>query len=225
VRDGFSDSNREITYNGQTSMSFKVYRAESQTPLTVVEAVYKKLDEIRPQLPPGMSLIITDDDGETYKQRVGLLLKNAVVGLVLVMVLLSLFLEYRLAFWVTMGIPTAFMGAMLLLPGWDMSINMISMFAFIVALGIVVDDAIIAGENIYEHMQKGMPFMDAAIFGAKEVAMPLAFAILTNVAAFLPLLALPGMMGKLFIAIPIVVISCFIISWKPYLFYRRTSGV
>ncbi len=218
VRDGFSDSNREITYNGQTSMSFKVYRAESQTPLTVVEAVYKKLDEIRPQLPPGMSLIITDDDGETYKQRVGLLLKNAVVGLVLVMVLLSLFLEYRLAFWVTMGIPTAFMGAMLLLPGWDMSINMISMFAFIVALGIVVDDAIIAGENIYEHMQKGMPFMDAAILGAKEVAMPLAFAILTNVAAFLPLLALPGMMGKLFIAIPIVVISCFIMSWLEALF-------
>ncbi|UXD87232.1 efflux RND transporter permease subunit [Thalassolituus hydrocarboniclasticus] len=218
VRDGFSDSNREITYNGQTSMSFKIYRAESQTPLTVVEAVYKKLDDIRPQLPPGMSLIITDDDGETYKQRVGLLLKNAVVGLVLVMVLLSLFLEYRLAFWVTMGIPTAFMGAMLLLPGWDMSINMISMFAFIVALGIVVDDAIIAGENIYEHMQKGMPFMDAAIFGAREVAMPLAFAILTNVAAFLPLLALPGMMGKLFIAIPIVVISCFIISWLEALF-------
>ncbi|MCD8520855.1 MAG: efflux RND transporter permease subunit [Saccharospirillaceae bacterium] len=218
VRDGFSDSNREITYNGQTSMSFKIYRAESQTPLTVVEAVYKKLEEIRPQLPPGMSLIITDDDGETYKQRVGLLLKNAVVGLILVMVLLSLFLEYRLAFWVTMGIPTAFMGAMLLLPGWDMSINMISMFAFIVALGIVVDDAIIAGENIYEHMQKGMPFMDAAIFGAKEVAMPLAFAILTNVAAFLPLLALPGMMGKLFIAIPIVVISCFMISWLEALF-------
>ena len=218
VRDGFSDSNREITYNGKTSMSFKIYRAESQTPLTVVEAVYEKLDEIRPQLPPGMSLIITDDDGETYKQRVGLLLKNAVVGLVLVMVLLSLFLEYRLAFWVTMGIPTAFMGAMLLLPGWDMSINMISMFAFIVALGIVVDDAIIAGENIYEHMQKGMPIMDAAIFGAKEVAMPLAFAILTNVVAFLPLLALPGMMGKLFIAIPIVVISCFMISWLEALF-------
>ena len=218
VRDGFSDSNREITYNGKTSMSFKIYRAESQTPLTVVEAVYEKLDEIRPQLPPGMSLIITDDDGETYKQRVGLLLKNAVVGLVLVMVLLSLFLEYRLAFWVTMGIPTAFMGAMLLLPGWDMSINMISMFAFIVALGIVVDDAIIAGENIYEHMQKGMPLMDAAIFGAKEVAMPLAFAILTNVVAFLPLLALPGMMGKLFIAIPIVVISCFMISWLEALF-------
>ena len=129
------------------------------------------------------------------------------------MILLSLFLEYRLAFWVTMGIPTAFMGAMLLLPQFDLSINMFSMFAFIIALGIVVDDAIIAGENIYEHMQKGMPFMDAAIFGAREVAVPLAFAIMTNVVAFLPLLALPGMMGKMFLAIPIVVICCFLVSW------------
>lgn len=222
VREGFSDSNEEVTYNGQTSMSLKIYRAENQTPLTVVEAVYKKLDEIRPQLPTGMQLIVTDDDGETYRQRVGLLLKNAIIGLLLVMVLLSLFLEYRLAFWVTMGIPTSFMGAMLLLPGMDMSINMISMFAFIVALGIVVDDAIIAGENIYEHMQKGMPFMDAAIYGAREVAMPLAFAILTNVAAFLPLLALPGMMGKLFIAIPVVVVSCFLISWLEALFILPT---
>jgi multidrug efflux pump subunit AcrB len=117
-----------------------------------------------------------------------------------------------------MGIPTAFLGSLLLLPAVDVSINMISMFAFIVALGIVVDDAIIAGENIYEHMQQGMPFADAAVVGAREVASPLAFAILTNVAAFLPLLALPGMMGKLFLAIPIVVISCFLISWLEALF-------
>ncbi|WP_430462793.1 efflux RND transporter permease subunit [Thalassolituus sp. LLYu03] len=222
VVDGFSDSYDEVTYNGQTSMRMKIYRAENQTPLTVVEAVYDRLDAIRAELPPGMQLIVTDDDGETYRQRVGLLMKNAIIGLVLVMVLLSLFLEYRLAFWVTMGIPTAFMGALLLLPAMDVSINMISMFAFIVALGIVVDDAIIAGENIYEHMQKGMPAMDAAIQGAKEVAMPLAFAILTNVAAFLPLLALPGMMGKLFIAIPIVVVSCFLISWIEALFILPT---
>ncbi|MDK2777552.1 MAG: efflux RND transporter permease subunit [Pseudomonadota bacterium] len=222
VSEGFSDSYDEVTYNGQTSMRLKIYRAENQTPLTVVEAVLARLDDIRPQLPNGVEIIVTDNDGDTYRQRVGLLLKNAIIGLLLVMVLLSLFLEYRLAFWVTMGIPTSFMGALLLLPALDVSINMISMFAFIVALGIVVDDAIIAGENIYEHMQKGMPFMDAAIYGAKEVAMPLAFAILTNVVAFLPLLALPGMMGKLFIAIPIVVVSCFLISWIDALFILPT---
>ena len=218
LREGFSDTNRQVTYNGQPSIGFDIYRAQSQTPITVADATYRQLEQIRAELPPGVEIIVTDDDGETYRQRLGLLLKNAALGLILVLVLLSLFLEYRLAFWVTMGIPTAFMGALLLLPLWDVSINMISMFAFIVALGIVVDDAIIAGENIFEHMQQGMSFPEAAVVGAREVGVPLAFAILTNIAAFLPILALPGMMGKLFIAIPIVVICCFLISWIEALF-------
>jgi multidrug efflux pump subunit AcrB len=222
IKEGFSDSNRSVTYNGKVAIGLKIYRAEDQTPTTVVEAMYEKLDVIRDQLPLGIEIIVTDDDGETYQQRVGLLLKNATIGLILVLLLLSIFLEYRLAFWVTMGIPTAFLGSLLLLPLFDVSINMISMFAFIIALGIVVDDAIIAGENIYEHMQKGIPFINAAIIGAREVSVPLAFAILTNVVAFLPLLALPGMMGKLFLAIPIVVICCFIISWIEALFILPT---
>ena len=222
IKEGFSDSNRSVTYNGKSAISLKIYRAEDQTPTTVVAAMYEKLDKIRLDLPPGIEIIVTDDDGETYQQRVGLLLKNAAIGLLLVLCLLSIFLEYRLAFWVTMGIPTAFLGALLLLPIFDVSINMISMFAFIIALGIVVDDAIIAGENIYEHMQKGIPFIDAAIIGAREVSVPLAFAILTNIVAFLPLLALPGMMGKLFLAIPAVVICCFIISWLEALFILPT---
>ncbi len=218
ISEGFSDANRQVTYNGQPSIGFDIYRAQSQTPITVADAGYRQLEKITAELPPGVQIIVTDDDGETYRQRLGLLLKNAALGLILVLVLLSLFLEYRLAFWVTMGIPTAFMGAVLLLPLWDVSINMISMFAFIVALGIVVDDAIIAGENIFEHMQQGMSFPEAAVVGAREVGMPLAFAILTNIAAFLPILSLPGMMGKLFIAIPIVVICCFLISWIEALF-------
>jgi len=222
IQEGFADTNRLVTYNGEPAIRFDIHRAENQTPLTVVEAMYSKLDEIRAGLPEGVEIIVTDDDGKTYQQRVGLLLKNAAIGLCLVLLLLSLFLEYRLAFWVTMGIPTAFLGALIFLPAFDVSINMVSMFAFIIALGIVVDDAIIAGENIYEHMQKGIPFMDAAIIGAKEVAVPLAFAILTNVVAFLPLLALPGMMGKLFLAIPIVVITCFAISWFEALFVLPT---
>ncbi|WP_221797774.1 efflux RND transporter permease subunit [Oceanobacter mangrovi] len=223
VREGFEDTNERVTYNGQEAIRFKVYRSEDQTPVTVVDAAYKRLDEVRANLlPPGVELVITDDDGKTYSDRVGLLLNNAIMGLILVIVLLSLFLEYRLAFWVTMGIPTAFLGAMLLLPLFDVSINMFSMFAFIIALGIVVDDAIIAGENIYEHMQKGMSFPKAAIEGAREVAMPLAFAILTNVVAFLPLLTIPGRMGSMFVAIPVVVISCFIISWIEALFIMPT---
>ena len=221
LKEGFADSNRSVTYNGKPAISLKIYRSDDQTPTTVVDAMYEKLDVIRQQLPVGIEIIVTDDDGETYRQRVGLLLKNAAIGLLLVLCLLSVFLEYRLAFWVTMGIPTAFLGSLLLLPLFDVSINMVSMFAFIIALGIVVDDAIIAGENIYEHMQKGIPFINAAIIGAREVAVPLAFAILTNVVAFLPLLALPGM-GKLFLSIPIVVICCFLISWLEALFILPT---
>ena len=221
LKEGFADSNRSVTYNGKPAISLKIYRSDDQTPTTVVDAMYEKLNHIRQQLPVGIEIIVTDDDGETYKQRVGLLLKNAGIGLILVLCLLSIFLEYRLAFWVTMGIPTAFLGSLLLLPMFDISINMVSMFAFIIALGIVVDDAIIAGENIYEHMQKGIPFINAAIIGAREVAIPLAFAILTNVVAFLPLLALPGM-GKLFLSIPIVVICCFLISWLEALFILPT---
>lgn len=221
LKEGFADSNRSVTYDGKPAISLKIYRSDDQTPTTVVDAMYVKLERIRQQLPVGIEIIVTDDDGETYRQRVGLLLKNAGIGLILVLCLLSVFLEYRLAFWVTMGIPTAFLGSLLLLPLFDVSINMVSMFAFIIALGIVVDDAIIAGENIYEHMQKGIPFLNAAILGAREVAVPLAFAILTNVVAFLPLLALPGM-GKLFLAIPIVVICCFLISWLEALFILPT---
>ena len=217
LSEGFADTNRSVTYDGNPAIGFRIYRSDDQTPTTVVDSMYEKLELIIPNLPPGIELIVTDDDGETYRQRVGLLLKNALIGLVLVLILLSVFLEYRLAFWVTMGIPTAFLGSLLLLPIFDVSINMVSMFAFIIALGIVVDDAIIAGENIYENMQKGIPFLDAAIIGAREVSVPLAFAILTNIVAFLPLLALPGM-GKLFLAIPIVVICCFVISWIEALF-------
>ena len=222
IREDFEDISRLVTYNGEPAVRFDIFRSENQTPVTVVEGMHKKLDELRKQLPHGMQLLVTDDDGKTYEQRLGLLLKNAGIGLFLVLILLSIFLEYRLAFWVTMGIPTAFLGALLFLPIFDVSINMVSMFAFIVALGIVVDDAIIAGENIYEHMQKGIPFMEAAILGAREVAVPLAFAILTNIAAFLPLLALPGFIGKLFIAIPIVVMCCFAISWVEALFILPT---
>ncbi|MDF1764218.1 MAG: efflux RND transporter permease subunit, partial [Oleibacter sp.] len=159
IKEGFSDTNDLVTYNGQQSIGFDIYRAEEQTPTTVAAAVYRQLDQIRPNLPLGVEIIVTDDDGKTYQERLGLLLRNAALGLLLVMVLLSIFLEYRLAFWVTMGIPTSFLGALLILPFFDISINMISMFAFIVALGIVVDDAIIAGENIYENMQKGVPFI------------------------------------------------------------------
>ncbi len=140
-------------------------------------------------------------------------MKNAFIGLILVLLLLGLFLEFKLAFWVTMGIPISFLGGLMFLPVMGVSINIISMFAFIVALGIVVDDAIVAGENIYEYRQRGHSYAKAAVIGARTVMIPITFAILTNIVAFLPLYFVPGFMGKIWKAIPVVVITVFIISW------------
>ncbi len=218
VTEGFEDTNNLVTFNGQNSVRFSVYRAEDQTPISVAESIYEMWDELEALLPPGAHLTVTDDDAENYKDRLGLLLKNAFIGLLLVYILLSIFLEYRLAFWVTMGIPTSFLGAMLFLPAFDVSINMVSMFAFIISLGIVVDDAIIAGENIYQHMSEGHSRIEAAILGAKQVSVPLGFAILTNIVAFMPLFMIPGGMGQVMMAIPVVVVCCFAISWVEALY-------
>ncbi|MBT7171927.1 MAG: efflux RND transporter permease subunit, partial [Phycisphaerales bacterium] len=130
----------------------------------------------------------------------------------------GLFLEVRLAFWVMLGIPISFAGSLLILPMLGVSINMVSMFAYIIALGIVVDDAIVVGENIYHHHQSGKPFLKAAILGTREVAMPVTFSILTNIVTFVPLAMVPGPMGKIFYCIPAVVVTVFLISLAESLF-------
>jgi len=213
VREGFEDADRFASYNGQRSIGIDVYRIGDQTPIGVSDAARASMDEIEADLPDGIGWDINRDRSDVYRQRLELLLKNAFMGLILVLALLGLFLEFKLAFWVTMGIPTSFLGGLLFLPGVDVSINMISMFAFIVALGIVVDDAIVAGENIYEYRQRGMGHLKAAVLGARDVAIPITFAILTNVLAFLPLYFVPGDMGKVWRCIPLVVITVFLISW------------
>ena len=213
VREDFEDSDQSAAYDGHPCIGIDVYRVGDQTPMGVAGAVRTTMREIEQDLPAGIEWHISRDQSEVYQQRLELLLKNAFMGLALVLVVLGIFLEFRLAFWVTMGIPTAFLGSLLFLPAMGVSINMISMFAFIVALGIVVDDAIVAGENIYEYQQQGMSFAQAAVLGARDVAMPIAFSILTNVVAFLPLTFIPGEMGKVWKVIPLVVITVFLISW------------
>jgi len=213
VSEGFEDSTRQGTYEQQRSMALLVYRVGKQTPIGVSESAGKAMQDIGPDLPPGIHWKITGDRSEIYKQRLELLLKNAFIGLTLVLILLGLFLELKLAFWVTMGIPISFLGGLLFLPMLGVSINMISLFAFLIALGIVVDDAIIAGENIYEYRQRGLSLAKAAVEGAKDVATPITFSILTNILAFLPLMMVPGVMGKVWRVIPLVVITVFLISW------------
>ena len=212
VVDDFEDVDRMATFNGMRAVGVSVYRIGDQTPIGVSDATRRAMSRIEEQLPPGIEWGITQDRADIYRQRLSLLLKNACWGLLLVLLLLAVFLEFKLAVWVTMGIPISFLGSFLFLPAMDVTINMISMFAYIIALGIVVDDAIVVGENIYEYRNRGMSFLEASIQGARDVAMPVTFSILTNVAAFLPLYFIPGFMGKVWKVVPVVVITVFMIS-------------
>ena len=234
IRDGFDESDRFTFYNSKPSINLIVNRVGKETPLTVEAAVLNVLDELRATLPDGIDLAISNNTAEMFRGRMGLLLRNGALGLVLVFILLSLFLEIRLAFWVMMGIPISFLGTFLFMPMFDISLNMVSMFAFLIALGIVVDDAIVVGENIYHNHQSGMPFLEAAVKGARDICLPVTFSILTNVVAFLPLYFVPGVMGKFFRVIPLIVCTTFVISLVEALFIlpahlghqkdRETSG-
>jgi len=218
IVDGFAETDEFATFNGKRAVQLEVYRVGDQTPIQVSDTARKILSEFEKTLPPGVHVAIEDDRSEVYRQRMNLLLRNGCLGLALVFGLLAIFLEARLAFWVAMGIPISFLGSFLFLPAMDVSINMISLFAFIVALGIVVDDAIVVGENVYEWHQRGLPFLRAAIRGTHEVMVPVTFSILTNVAAFMPLFFVPGTMGKIFRVIPAVVIIVFLVSLIESLF-------
>ncbi len=212
VADGFEDTDRFAVYDGEPCVLLEVYRIGDQTPITVAAAARRVMAELNADYPPGVKISVLRDSSDTYRQRRDLLVKNGLYGLVLVLLLLGLFLQPRIAFWVMLGIPISFLGSFLFLPGFGVTINMMSMFAFIVALGIVVDDAIVVGENIHENRLRGMGLLEAALKGVKEVSTPVVFSVLTNIAAFVPLLFMPGTMGKIWRVIPTVVITVFTIS-------------
>ena len=212
IKDGFEETDNAATFNGKPAVMIEVYRIGDQTPVSVSDAAKRMVAAVNQELPPGLTVVLRSDRSEIYRQRMGLLVRNGCVGLGLVFLLLALFLEIRLAFWVALGIPISFLGSLLFLPAMDVSINMVSMFAFIVTLGIVVDDAIVVGENIYYHHQRGVPWFKAAISGTREISMPVTFSVLTNMIAFVPMFFVSGIMGKVFKQIPVVVISVFAIS-------------
>ncbi len=212
VIDGFEDTDTTTRFDGRRAALIQVYRVGKEGALAVASATKDYIEELEPRLPAGVSVDTWDDDSIILKQRIGLLLRNARLGLLLVFACLALFLDLRLAVWTTMGMLISFLGGLWLMPYFDVTINMISLFAFIVVLGIVVDDAIVVGENIFNYLEAGMKALDAAIIGVREMAMPVTFAIITTVAAFAPLLFVSGTMGKIMRQIPIVVIAVLLMS-------------
>ena len=218
IVDGFEDTDLISRFNGQPAAVVQVYRIGDQNALDISDYIHQYLEDKRPTLPAGIYIGYALDSAQTLHSRIDLLIRNARLGLVLVFICLSLFLDLRLAFWVMMGIPISFLGAFVLMEPFDASINMLSLFAFIVALGIVVDDAIIVGENIFSHRTKGKSFGRAAIDGALEVGTPVAFSIMTSIAAFMPLFFVEGMMGKFLSVMPVIVISVLLLSLIESLF-------
>lgn len=218
IRDGFEETDQFLVYNDKPALGIDVFRVGNQTPITVSDAVRKHITRLRQVLPAGVFVDAVNDRSEVFKQRINLLVKNGYMGLCLVFLLLGIFLETRLAFWVTMGIPVSFLGSLLFIPQLGVSINMISLFAFIISLGIVVDDTIIVGENVYSYKQRGYSSFDAAVMGTREIAVPVTFSVLTNIVTFMPLYFVPGTMGKVFSNIPVVVVSVFAISLLEALF-------
>ncbi|MDA0347811.1 MAG: efflux RND transporter permease subunit [Verrucomicrobia bacterium] len=212
VKDGFSEIPIVSKYNGKRAIAIDVYRSGSQSAIEIGESVKAFIESKQAQFPEGIFVDYWDDDSERIKVRLTTLKDSAILGFVLVVIILSLFLRPILAFWVALGIPIAFGGTFFLLPYMGITLNIGTLIAFILTLGIVVDDAIVTGENVFQHMQRGGKPLSAAINGTNEVSIPVFFGVITTMVAFLPLFLLTGTRGAIYGSVPVVVIPVLFFS-------------
>ena len=212
VKDGFSEDPIAARFNGRPAAMVEVYRVGDQSAIDVANKVKQYVAERQDSLPDGLELSTWRDSSVFVKARLNTLIKNAAQGGILVMALLSLFLRPSVGLWVFAGIPVAFMGAFSLMPLLGITINLISLFGFILVLGLVVDDAIVTGENVYRHLQTSESGEMAAIRGTEEVAAPVTFGILTTIAAFLPMTMIDGPRGVMFLQMAGVIIPILLFS-------------
>ncbi|GHC44368.1 efflux RND transporter permease subunit [Roseibacillus persicicus] len=218
ITDGFEEGEFPSQFNQGPSVELNVFRVGDQSPLDIASAVERVMADFETGLPPGIHWRIDSNSAEDFADRMSLLLENGVLAIVIVMGILALFLEIRLAFWVMMGMTASFIGGIMLLPLVGVSVSMVSMFAFLIVLGIVVDDAIVVGENIYEKRQSVRDPLKSATLGATEISKPVVFSILTTIIAFIPLLFIPGETGKFWKPLPLVVIVVLLVSLVEALF-------
>ncbi|QTN32365.1 efflux RND transporter permease subunit [Akkermansiaceae bacterium] len=210
--DGFEDIDISSRFDGKNAVVINVFRVGSEDTLALSELVRKYVAESKQRLPEGVTLSIWNDQSVYLLGRLDLLKRNAITGLILVLAVLTLFLRPSLALLVAIGIPISFAGGIWLMPYMGISINMISLFAFILVLGIVVDDAIVTGENVYHRIQQGEHPSIAAWKGTSEVGTIVVFGVLTTMVAFTPMLGLSGVSGKIWPNIPLVVIPTLLFS-------------
>tara|TARA_R110002110_G_scaffold66978_1_gene183019 strand:- start:114752 stop:117955 length:3204 start_codon:yes stop_codon:yes gene_type:complete len=206
VVDGFKDADLRARFDGEPAVSIKVSRVGEEDVLVLAERVKTYLEQARNEVPEGIALTVWQDESQDLVDRLDALTKNARSGLILVLLVLTLFLRFRLALWVAAGIPVALLGTVALFPVTGISISTMSVMAFILVLGILVDDAIVVGERVYAHEQQGMERTRAAILGTQEVSIPVFFGVLTTMATFIPIVNIPGTMGGFFAPLGFTVI-------------------
>ena len=212
VRDGFNEEPMDTRFNGKPAAFIDVFRVGDQNAIDVADAVKTYVSQAADRLPPGVQINTWRDRSLVVKARLNTLVRNAIQGSILILLLLTLFLRGSVAFWVLVGMPVAFMGGIALMPVFGVTLNLISLFAFILVLGIVVDDAIVTGENIYTRLGTSRNSLEAAIVGTQEIAIPVTFGVLTTVAAFIPLMMVEGVRGQIFAQIPLIVIPVLLFS-------------
>ncbi|MCP4046243.1 MAG: efflux RND transporter permease subunit, partial [Gammaproteobacteria bacterium] len=212
IKDGFVDTNRFSEYNGKAAFSIRVISVGEQSELNISQTVRDFVADKTASMPSGVSVAAWADVTYYLTGRLDMMVKNLVIGALLVFLSLALFLRLKLAFWVMVGLPVAFLGTFFLMPVFGITLNLISLFGFILVLGIVVDDAIVIGESAYTNMRAKGHSVDNILEGVFKVAMPATFGVLTTIAAFLPILMISGVMGNFFSSIGWVVTLCLVFS-------------
>ncbi len=212
VRDGFQEDTVTTLFDGNAAALIDVQRVGDESALEISEKVRGYIAEQQESLPSGMRLTYWDDDAQQLENRLGVLGASGLQGAILVIALLTLFLRPKIAFWVFIGIPISFLGAFTAMAAMGVSLNLMSAFGFIVVLGIVVDDAIVTGESVYQRLKSGDSGLDASVKGTLDVAVPVTFGVLTTMVAFLPLAFIEGRFGNIAAPIAAVVVSVLLFS-------------
>ena len=212
IVDGFEEDASYARFDDNPAVLVQVFRVGQQRVIELTDKVKAYVEQVSPRLPEGLHFTVWQDGSKSLRDRLDIMLRNGRSGFFLVFIVLSLFLRFRLAFWVSVGVPVAMLASLALFPYLDLSVDVISVFAFILVLGLLVDDAIVVAENVHTHQENAEEPKQAAIRGAQEVSVPVIFGVLTTVAAFLPMVFAPGIMGQIFGTIGTVVICCLFFS-------------
>ncbi|MDA7881635.1 efflux RND transporter permease subunit [Akkermansiaceae bacterium] len=212
ISDGFEENEQAMLFNGSPAIMIDVLQGENESAIKISDAVKNYIAHSSERFPEGIDLFVWDDESIRIRGRLSTLGNSLLVGALLVLIVLGLFLRPMLAFWVVLGIPVSFAGGIMLMPYFGLTANTMSIFAFIIVLGIVVDDAIVTGENIYSRLSDDLSPLDAAVLGTKQVATPVTFGAITTIVAFLPLMFLEGRLAVWAAQIPPVVGTVLVFS-------------